>query len=199
MVGFSDSRLVEARSLQILEPFLSEYSGTDEQRGRFVLIEKGPLAAQLQETIGDVLMTHRIGRLVSVEIKAEQSNNYGNLFLECWSNLNLGDANAWEGRGSNPGWAWKLHPGLLFYHFLDQDELYIFKGYRLWKWMHDTPSQSGAKGATRIHDFPRKPQNKYSQKNDTWGHCVPLNILREEVGYQFVRPSQLSLFPVRAA
>lgn len=198
MNGYSNSRMVEARSLAILTPFIEEYSGTEEKRGRFVLIEKGPLAKQLQETIGDVLMNHRVGRLVSVEIKAEQTNRYNNLFLECWSNLNLSSANDWEGRGSNPGWAWKLHPGLLFYHFIEQDELFIFNGFKLWKWMHDTPSQSNAKGASRIHDFPRKPQNKYEQRNDTWGHCVPLKVLKDEVGFQFARPAQLSMFPVRA-
>lgn len=187
MNPFNRSKMIEAEAISRLTPFLCERTGTSQSPGRFVLIDKGPLAKELQATIGDVLLTHRgTGRLVSVEVKAEQRHT-GNLFIECWSNLNLADEESWEARGSNPGWAWKMHPGLLFYYFLDTDTLYIIKGYRLWNWMHGQPSRSGAVGATRIHDFERKC-TRSDQMNDTWGHIVPVRVIADEVGVQTVRP-----------
>lgn len=192
MNAFDRSRQIEAEAMRRLTPFIHERSGTSDKPGRFVLIEKGPLAKDLQETIGDVLMTHRqTGRLVSVEIKAEQKYT-GNFFVECWSNLNLDNAESWEARGSNPGWAWKLHPGLLFYYFLDTDSLYIIKGYRLWHWMHMQKSRSAAVGATRIHDF-RRCCVRSDQLNDTWGHLVPVDVIRDEVGFHFIRPTEIEV------
>lgn len=186
MSAFENSKLVEAEALARLQPYLIERSGTAENPGRFILNEKGPLAKNLQETVGDVLLTHRdTQRLVSIEIKAERKHT-GNAFIECWSNLNLSDQESWEARGSNPGWAWKLYPGLLFYYFLDADTLYIIKGYKLWQWMHLTRSQGTSIGATRIHDFRRVCQKASAQLNDTWGHLVPLSVLAAEVGIQVV-------------
>lgn len=190
MNPYERSRQVEAEAMRRLTPFIHERSGTADEPGRFVLIEKGPLAKDLQATIGDVLMTNRkTGRLVSVEIKAEQKHT-GNLFIECWSNLNLDSPESWEARGSNPGWAWKLHPGLLFYYFLDVDALYVIKGYALWHWMHCKPSLSNALGASRVHDF-RKIRVNSDQMNDTWGHLVPLLVLQNEVGVHHFNPLSL--------
>ena len=186
MSDFAASKAVEAEAITRLLPYMQE------KAGRFVLNEKGPLAKELQETVGDALVTQRgTGRLVSVEVKAERRHT-GNLFIECWSNLNLDSAESWEARGSNPGWAWKMYPGLLFYYFLEPDALYIVKGYKLWRWMHATPSKSGALGATRIHDFKRVRQSKAQQLNDTWGHLVPVTVINAEVGVQVVYPLSYS-------
>lgn len=195
MNAFNQTRMVEASGMARLRPFIEEHSN-----GQFVLIEKGPLAAELQQTIGDVLMNHKArGRLVSIELKSEQQTR-PNFFLETWSNRDLDDAASWEARGSNVGWMYKIHATLLFYHFLDEDRLYIIKMFDLARWAFNTPSQSlGAYGATRIHDFKLKEQGKYAQKNDTWGHCVPIAVIRDEVGFVFDRVLQRDLWPSAAA
>ncbi len=191
MSAFKSCQEVEAEAVRRLTPFIEARSGEPGQWGRFVLTDKGPLAKGIQETIGDVLLNQPgTGRLASVEIKAEQKHT-GNLYLECWSNLNIHDRDSWEARGSNPGWAWKMYPTFLFYYFLDQDRLYVIRGYSLWKWMHGSTSSSGAAGGTRIHDF-RKAQAGADQKNDTWGHLVPVDIIRKEVGLKEFRPLSLT-------
>lgn len=194
MNGYESARGVEAEAMVALKPFLAEHSD-----GHFVLIEKSPLAKVLQETIGDVLFNHRsMGRMVSVEIKAERRHT-GNLFLESWSNLNVGSEENWEAHGCNPGWLLKIHPTLIFYYFLDDDRLYIIRAYRLFKWAYATPSQTGGVGATRVHDFRMLEQSKYAQRNRTCGHIVPLDVIREEVGFQLVHPRQLELWRRDAA
>jgi len=192
MNGFDQARTVEAEAMFRLKPFLREHSD-----GQFVLLDKGPLAPLLQETLGDVLFNHsKMGRLVAVEVKAEEKFT-GNFYLETWSNLNAGEPAAWEGRGSNPGWLLKIHPTLLFYYFLAVDRLYIIRAHRLFRWAFCTPSLSGLVGATRIHDFRRAPQRKYSQRNDTHGHLVDVAVIDAEVGFQVVNPRQLALpFPL---
>ena len=47
MNPFERSRQVEAEAMRRLTPFIHERSGTPDQPGRFVLIEKGPLAKDL--------------------------------------------------------------------------------------------------------------------------------------------------------
>lgn len=191
--AFTSARTVEAQSLAILRPFIREYSESG-----FVLIEKSPLARSLQETIGDILFNHKkMGRMVSVELKAEQKHT-GNLFLETWSNLNVANDVSFEERGSNPGWLIKLHPTLLFYHFLDVDRLYVFRFHRLAQWAFGLRSKSNPDGASRIHDFREVAQAKYQQKNRTVGHLVPVSVLAEEVGFHLANPQQLCLFPEAA-
>lgn len=190
MSAIEATRIVEADAWVRLRPFIQEHSN-----GQFVLIEKSPLARALQETVGDILFNHRkMGRLVSVEVKAEK-NHTGNLFLETWSNLNVSDEGSFEERGCNPGWLLKLHPTLLFYYFIDTDRLYIFRFHRLARWAFETRSKCNPEGASRLFDFRETAQSKYAQRNKTVGHIVPLSVLREEVGYQLINPSQLSLFP----
>lgn len=189
MNGFQSARGVEADAMVRLKPFIREHSD-----GQFVLIEKSPLAPILQETIGDVLFNHKkIGRMVSVEIKAERRFT-GNFFLESWSNLNAGDADSWEARGSNPGWLLKIHPTLFFYYFVEADRLYIIRAHRLFQWAFATPARGSCVGANRIHDFRTVIQSKYAQMNDTHGHLVPVDVVREEVGFQLVFPRQLELW-----
>lgn len=178
MNAFSNSRLVEARSLMILQPFLRERS----QDGALVFIEKGPLAKSLQQTIGDAVMTDKNGGFRSVEIKAERENRHGNLFLEIWSNRNLEDRVSHAKVGSNPGWMIKLRADLLLYHFINNDELYVIDFFRLKRW---------AFRDRRIFSFPERGETQSSQRNDTWGRCVPIETLVREVGAKLFRPLEL--------
>ncbi len=178
MNSFDDTRRVEARSLAILVPYLLEWSD-----GRLVLTSKGSLSRYLQETVGDLLMNQPSGHLHSVEFKAEQENKYGNFFLETWSNRNLEDKNSHAMRGSNVGWLAKLKADWLFYHFLGSDELFIMDLFKLQRWAF------GANGAAgSIYKYPEKPQSKYPQPNDTWGRCVPIEIIEDQVHFKRVRP-----------
>src|ERR1043166_1316452 len=107
MSGFESARVVEARGLSVLTPFLDERAD-----GRFVLFDKGPLARALQETTGDGVFNVEDGGTFFVEIKCERKWT-GNLFLETWSNRNLEDRQSHARRGCNPGWLYKLNADLL--------------------------------------------------------------------------------------
>lgn len=184
MSGIAQSRSVEARSWLLLEPFLQQVS-----EGRYVLTNKGRLSKSLQGTVGDLLFNDRDGRLWGVELKAEEEYR-GNLFLETWSNRNLNDPQSHADRGSNPGWLMKTRADLLFYHFLDADALFIMNMFMLKRWAFQVVSKNRSEFASRIrsepltgriYDFPEREQKKYSQLNDTWGRCVPISVLADEL------------------
>lgn len=183
MTAFDDARTVEARSLLALRPFL------EETQGSFVLTGKGHLARHLQDTIGDLLLNDRQGRVWAVEMKAEQKWT-GNLFLETWSNRNLEDQANHAYCGSKPGWLYHTQADLLFYHFLDVDRLVILNVFALKRWAFRDPRQQlsevNSRGERRglhgrVYDFEVKKQGKYQQLNDTWGSLVPVSALTKEL------------------
>jgi hypothetical protein len=189
-------RPIELQGMAILEPFLRQRAD-----GALVVLDKGPLARALQESTGDAIVQMPNRTAYAVEIKIETENKYGNAFLETWSNKNLRNRDNHARLGSNPGWMFKLKADLLFYYFLKNDELFVFDFFKLKRWAF-----GGAEGNERgrIYDFPEKTQSKYTQLNDTWGRCVPFDVLRKEVGYAVIHPTQLALFaemndPWRAA
>lgn len=186
MSAFEQARTVEALALSRLLPFLKERSFN----GQLVLPNKGALARHLQETAGDVLLnSDDAGRLWSIEIKAEAERRHDNFFLETWSNRNLDDQRSHASRGSNPGWMFKLNSELLFYYFLNIDELFVIDLFRLQQWAFGTRDV-----APRIWAYPQKMQSKYTQMNDTWGACVPIAVIGREVGFKRVNPRQIPLF-----
>lgn len=180
MNAFSNARLIEAKGMAVLGPFLDETAGR-----RLILLSKGPLARALQQTVGDAVFQLPNGRVWSVEIKIEQRET-GNLFLESWSNRNLEDRDRQVAVGSNPGWLIKLRADLLFYYFLDCDKLFVFDLFKLKRWAFEE---------WRIVRFPERQQRSREQLNDTRGWCVPLSVLAREVGYRLIYPKQLALFP----
>lgn len=162
---FEAASLVEAEAMKDVIPFLTERSV------RFVLTNKGRLSRDLQKQYGDVLSETTDG-VLAVEIKAEQENSHQNLFLETWSNR----------ARFTVGWMWTLDADVLLYYFVNERVMYSIQFARLRRWaFHDL----------RIYDFPEKKQGKYIQKNDTWGRCVPIEVVGNEVGfnrYRFVGP-----------
>lgn len=168
--SFQKSKTIEARGMVALSPYIKELAD-----GRFVVFDKGPLAKHLQQVVGDVIYQDK-GGVVGVEIKCEGSNSHGNFFLESWSNRNMGDGHS--GRGSNPGWMMKIGADVLFYYFLEQDELYIIDVLKLKKWAF------GPKWP--ICQYPERMQKKQEQLNDTWGWCVPIADIGRAVGYGVV-------------
>ncbi len=172
MNSFDKCRSVEARSFEILKPYFAEV--TDD--GRWVLTDKGQLSAQIQQAHGDVVM-QKNGEMVFVEVKAEEGNYHGNFFIEEWSNRSR----------YNPGWLLKLDTDFLFYHFIEDDELYIFDFRALQYWAFCKPSKlTGHAG--RLYDYRSALQGKYDQRNDTWGRLVPIVVLVQEVPCKLVNP-----------
>lgn len=182
MNGFDNARLVEARSMAILEPFLRAQSD-----GKLVLFEKGSLARALQERMGDGIFNTRKGQTYSVEIKAEKKDR-DRLFLEAFSNRNLEDRRNHYERGINPGWMFKLTASLLLYHLLAPDKLFVFDFFKLRRWAF---GYGATRGRIWTHDLCK--QKEHDQLNDTWGWCVPTDVLGHEVGYRLLNPLQLPL------
>lgn len=183
--AFELGRNIEKQSRAIVEPLLDEATN-----GKFVYTDKGRLAVEFQKKYGDVLIQEKKSNgMWTVEIKAEKSPS-PNFFLEHWSN----------GKWLTTGWMFTLQADLLFYHFLDSDELYIMKLPHLQRWFHFGEGFNKSEpclyrpGCER---FPLKRQKKYDQLNDTWGRCVPIEVVRKEVGLKKFNP--LGLFGMEQA
>jgi hypothetical protein len=140
-----------------------------EVEGRFVVTEKGNLSKFLQKSVGDVLLNSDEKTVWAIEIKNEETKRHGNLFLETWSNC----------KWFTPGWMFTLQCDLLFYYFQDVRELYVIPFENLRDWAFRQPSVSAHRG--RLFDFPEKCQVKREQLNDTWGRCVPIDTIENEV------------------
>lgn len=182
MSSFDNCRMVEAEGLAILGPYLDAKAD-----GRLVMLDKGPLARALQETIGDCIFQgpEGRGRAWSVEIKTEEQHT-GNLFLESWSNRNLENPTSHIARGSNPGWMFKNRADLLMCYFLDTDQLYVADFFKLKRWAFKD---------WQVTDYPERPHGKRPQFNDAWGWCVPVSVLKRELGersFRVLNPKKLA-------
>lgn len=115
----------------------------------------------VQKIYGDVLVKwKKAGRYV--EFKIEQANDHDNFYIEMWSNK---ARRTW-------GWFHYCWADWMWYYFLKERQLYIFTMTALREW---------ARINHRLLDFPEKPQGKRVQRNDTWGHCVPIAVLQKEL------------------
>lgn len=104
-----------------------------------------------------------------VELKIEKTNAHGNLFIETWSNK------SWF----NPGWIYKSKAELLFYYFLEQDELYTMNMVDLKKFVFSV-NDNGQLSA--FGKYKERQQSKHSQPNLTCGLCVPIRDLLQQPG-----------------
>lgn len=160
MNAFRDQCLpIEQQSWDALEPYLKLRA----YEGRFVRTAKGPLALELQRTVGDVLVNSSREHVTCIEVKAELKHT-GNLFLERWSNRSRFTA----------GWFETLTTDLLWCHFLDQDVVYELPFQRLRQWMY----WHSARGFPLANRYEHAKQGKYEQLNDTWGYLVPIADLK---------------------
>lgn len=188
MNAYDMARTVEARGMDALIPFLRQGSF----EGRFVLTNKGALAEMLQSCVGDLLLnTHADGTIYSVELKVEEENRHGNLYLETWSNRNF--------MPRRVGWMYTQQADMLWYYFLREDSLYVFNMRRLWQWAHVEPSHRVPGGVGRMFDFPEKMQVKREQRNVTAGRCVPIAVLGAEVGFTLYRPQESGMAVLKRA
>lgn len=160
MNGFKQACRVEDESWDALEPYLKSRA----YEGRFVRTAKGPLALELQKSVGDVLVNSSRTDVTCIEVKAEREHT-GNVFLERWSNRHR----------FTPGWLETLNTDLLWCHFLDRDVVYEIPFARLRQWMY-WHEYRGRPNASR---FDLAKQGRYEQLNDTWGYLVKLSELKD--------------------
>lgn len=157
MSAFTEACEVETIAMRDVVPFIASHSQ------RFVLTNKGRMSEEIQKRYGDAIAETDKG-IHTIELKAERENKHGNLFLETWSNR----------RWFTLGWMFKVSGvDILLYYFLTERYMISVSLPKLRKWaFHEQ----------RIYSFPERCQNKYSQMNDTWGRCVPIEVIRNEVG-----------------
>lgn len=158
---FEEACEIEAAALEDIWPFLLKYA----HDGRVVLTGKGTNAKELQKTAGDALFNCPAGKVWTVDWKIEVANLHNNFFLETWSNRSR----------YTLGWMYTLQTDILLYYFFKEKDLYSIKFAALREWAF-------IKGRIYDQEFPEKKQNKYKQMNDTWGRCVPIKIITDEVG-----------------
>lgn len=168
--------------MSVLLPYLEERSD------RLVLTSKGILSRHLQLIAGDVIL-NADEKVWSVEIKVENKHT-GNLFLETWSNRNLENKLSHAERGQTPGWLLHTRADVLLYYFLDTDDLYTLPMFVLKQWCFGKGDMPG-----NIYKWEEKRQGKHEQLNDTWGRCIPISRLQNDLPKQFrhCKVKQLSL------
>ena len=117
---------------------------------------------EFQTTRGDALIVRR-GREMSLEVKTEAEDQYGRFFLEEWSNLSFNHHH-------KAGWMRTLNTDRLLYQFLDTGQMFLLDFWRLFRWAYEPlPNEV----LHRIERYPLRPQKRHSQRNATWGRCVP--------------------------
>lgn len=169
MSAFDLSRAVETAANSILIPYLRGKA----HKNQIVVFGAGRMALEMQKT-ADLVFQKDEKTFYCLEIKAEQSNKSGNLFLETWSNKSR----------LNPGWLVKSRADYLLYYFVDTDELYRIGLPSLQRWAFACDENH----RPNISRYPEKKQSKYDQINDTWGACVPLSEIGRYVGVHLSRP-----------
>jgi len=131
--------------------------------GHVTFLSDDPTTSDKQRYLGDAVLTTTDGRIITVEIKGEQENKHGNLFLETWSNR----------QKLIRGWLETSRCNVLVYSFLDERTAYTCFMSRLQGW---------ALKEGHVGRYPERKQQAYEQHNDTWGRPVPIAHLRKTVG-----------------
>lgn len=165
MNGFDRCRMLERQVLPRLVRLLEWYCPD----GRYVLVNKGMLVAELQPRYGDAFANDSADVFGAIEFKVEERFT-GNLFLETWSNLDF--------LRSKQGWMYSLKVDRLWCYFLSDDVLIDISFSKLWEW---------AFVQRRIYRYTEVPQRKTAQLNTTCGRLVPIETLRRDIGLREFR------------
>jgi hypothetical protein len=167
MNAFTSANKVEAEGQRILIPWLRT------RYDHVVLNTGGRLHMELQRLCD--CFANKDGQVVAIEIKVEEEDKHGNLFLESWSNKSQ----------YNPGWFVKSDADLLIYYFLESDDAYVLNLPKLKAWGFTTEH-----GRWLVSHFPERVQDKRQQRNDTWGWCVPIQKCIEVAGRGQCKPKE---------
>lgn len=163
MTAYDDCLTVEAKGQKIIQEWLTK-------RGCVVVFNVNDSRGAEFQSFGDLIVVRpNQNKHELIELKIEEENSFGNLFIETWSNKNW-----W-----NPGWIYKSKAEWLFYYFLREDALYQVSMNNLKRFVFST-GESG-----KVETFARykeKAQRKYNQPNQTCGLCVPIEDLEKHAG-----------------
>jgi hypothetical protein len=161
MNSFIACQKIENMGYELVKPYLRT------QFDEFVYVnteERNELVLAFQQNFGDLIV--KKGKAIYfIDIKTENEDKYGNLFLETWSNK----------KRNTPGWFVPdvgVKADFVYYIFLKQKILYVLDLPKLRKWAFNDKN---------LERYPEKMQNKYDQLNDTWGRCVKINDLIKEL------------------
>lgn len=162
MNAFVKCSEVEKRAMAALIPYANKHNAQ-------LFMTNGQM--YIQKVYGDMITKLSDGRHQIVELKTEQSNKYGNLYLENWSNKTR----------STPGWMQICQADWLWYYFIDSNELYQVKFDSLKDWAF---KRNG------VDQFKERLQHKTEQLNSTWGWCVPIAHLAKQrlEGWKLIHP-----------
>ncbi len=154
MNSFQECQKVEEMGYELIKPFLKK--NYDE----YVYVntaERNELILAFQQNFGDLIVKKKKA-IYFIDLKTENEDKYGNLFLETWSNK----------KRNTPGWfppEVGVKADFVYYIFLKQKVLYILDLPKLRKWAFEDGN---------ITNYSEKKQSKYIQLNDTWGRCVKI-------------------------
>jgi hypothetical protein len=163
MTAYDTCLSVEAKGQEIITSWLR-------QLGHVVVFNRHDIRNAEFQTYGDLIVKRAVkDKHELVELKIEETNIYGNLFIETWSNKNW-----W-----NPGWLYKTKADWLFYYFIKEDQLYQMKMENLRRFLFETHNTGKVETFAK---YQEKPQKKYNQPNQTFGLCVPISDLLKQTG-----------------
>lgn len=111
----------------------------------------------------DYLLCSETGGPVSVEVKTEGSNHYGNFFFELYQGVSPEVKN---------GWILDCQADFLVYQFLKQETAYVMTLADLRGWFFGT-------GA--FTNYKIKPQAKRDFRNTSYGICTPIRAVLDNV------------------
>lgn len=162
MGAFDDCLSIEKAGRDVLIPFLKDTPGVTKVED----IPGGRANIGIQKLRGDIVVYRGNKRSFTAEIKCERRNKTGNFYLETWSNR------VFDPEYRNIGWMYTSGADQIFYYFIAERELYTMVFQQLWHW---------AFVEHRMFQFEEKPQKAHTQQNATWGYCVPITVLCEEI------------------
>lgn len=160
---WAKSLAVGADGVKDVMPLVRKYA----HQGQFVVTDKGLLSVVLQKEAGDILFNQYKGEglvVVGIEVKTDTTPYY-NFFLEVWSNRSR----------ETVGWMHTMKCDYLWYYFKGRNTMYSIDLPRLQKWAFEERN---------IYKYELKQAIVPKQLNDSWGHCVPITVIEEEVGFK---------------
>lgn len=111
----------------------------------------------------DLFITLNDGSQLSVEVKTELEDKYGNLFLETWSNKSSG----------RRGWIYTCKSDWFIYQFINESWGYMFETKNLQSWFETC-------------NVPEKPQRKWVQNNDSWGRPANIQLILAQTNSKII-------------
>jgi hypothetical protein len=144
---------IEALGATRFEDFLDTIDNIKWQR----ITDDTPQGLALQLAQIDYKAQDLRGREISIELKTEAENRWGNFFIELFQGVYPCFDN---------GWIQNIEADLLAYLFLDSGDLYLLNVGELRDWLF---------GSGAFTKYQIKAQQKYTTNMTSYGLCVPIS------------------------